>query len=483
MKKFFNTWHKKLGWWGFAALLIWTVSGLTHPIMTWFGPQTVSFYAPKLSINDAQVKGFNALLRNAEVNESAQVIKLVANHEYGAVLQVTRKGQDSRDYYHLETLQKLPNYDQKQAKWLASYYSGEKPADITNVRVINQFSNDYPAVNRLLPVYQVDFSSGTQTYIFTETNILASITNPFKNTLKAVFMQLHTFEWLQNLEFGRLIIVGLFMLCLTLMSLTGLGLVFALKQRKIKQTSRRYHRYLGYALWLPLLGWSASGFYHLLYTSQSNSVSGLRLQSTGHIDTTKALSDRWMEQYKAENLTSVSVIKDSNEKAVFRLSIAQKAAQHVDRESRFKGLMTETKAVYIDPYTGSQRQDINDKQQALLLATNYKPEVSSHIVNSQLVTHYGPDYDFRNKRLPVWKVVIEDDDASWLFVDPVTGVLVDQSRAQDRLERLSFSLLHKWSHLTPLMGRMWRDSVMVLTLLLLVLIGAVGAQMLIRKKR
>ena len=37
-------------------------------------------------VNDAQVKGFNALLRNAEVNESAQVIKLVANHEYGAVL-------------------------------------------------------------------------------------------------------------------------------------------------------------------------------------------------------------------------------------------------------------------------------------------------------------------------------------------------------------------------------------------------------------
>ncbi|NVK54240.1 MAG: hypothetical protein HWE26_01385 [Alteromonadaceae bacterium] len=483
MKRLINTWHKKLGWWGLAALSIWVLSGLTHPIMSWFGPQTAAFFAPKLVIDHTQVAGFNALLRQAEVHKNAQVIKLVANAEYGALLQVTRSGQTERDYYHLQTQQKLNGFDQKQAKWLASYYSGAAQTDIVSVRLINEFNTDYPSVNRLLPVYQVDFSSGTRAYVFTETNSLASITNDFKENLKAIFIQLHTFQWLHKFEFGRLLIVSLFMLSLLAMSLTGLGLVIVLKQRKIKQASRRYHRYLAYLLWLPLLGWSASGFYHLLYSSQSQEVSGLRLQETAQIDTTQGLNNGWIARYQDYNLSSVSVVKDRQNQAVLRISIAPKTDVNANRESRFKGMPSESKAIYINPYTGKERDDLNDKQQAELLAERFSGSDTSAIEDIQLVTHYGPDYDFRNKRLPVWNVKVNNDNASWLFVDPVTGVLVDQSRNQDRLERLSFSLLHKWNHLTPFIGRMWRDSTIVLTLLLLILIAGLGAKMMLTKRK
>ena len=145
-------------------------------------------------------------------------------------------------------------------------------------------------------------------------------------------------------------------------------------------------------------------------------------------------------------------------------------------------MLSEQEAVYINPYTGQVRDDLSDKSQAVALANTFKPTSGSKIVDTALVTRYGPDYDFRNKRLPVWKVSLDDAQSSWLFVDPVSGILVDQSRAQDRLERLSFSLLHKWSHLTPFTGRQWRDVMIVITLLFLIVISGFGAKMLWRRK-
>lgn len=483
MRKLLNTWHKKFGWWGFAALLIWGVSAISHPIMSWFGPQTIAFSAPKLQLNTAQLLGFNQLIKKAAVRDNAQVIKVVANEQYGGLLQVTRSSKASRDYYNLETLEYLNDFDQQQASWLANYYSGIASEKINNITLIDNFSDDYPEVNRLLPVYKVDFTDGTSTYVFTETNSLASITNGFKNTLKAVFIQLHTFAWLENVEYGRLIIVGLLMITLFAMAATGLGLVFAIRSRSIKQPSRRYHRYFAYLLWLPLLGWSASGFYHLLYSSQASSVSGLRLQAIGHIDEKHNLDSNWLMRYQDKHLTSISVVSDEKNQPVYRLGIAAKKLENSDRTSRFKGIPSESSAVYINPYSGIERTNISDKSQAQWLARHFKNEATAKITATQLVTRYGADYDFRNKRLPVWKIELDDAQSSWLFVDPISGILVDQSRSQDRLERLSFSLLHKWSHLTSFTGRMLRDGMIVFTLLMLLLMAGFGAKMMLKKRR
>ena len=310
MKKLLHRWHKKLGWWGLAAVLIWTLSAITHPIMSWFGPQTVAFSAPKLSLNHEQLSAVNTLLTRESVHDKAQVIKVVAGPQNTPLLQVTREGKSERDYYRLDTLQPAPNYDQEQARWLAQYYTGLEQDGITDVTLIEHFSNDYPEVNRLLPVYKVDYENSTSAYVFTETNSLASVTNNFKNTIKSAFIQLHTFAWLNNFEFGRLIIVALFMFTLMAMAISGFALVFILKNRKINQPSRRYHRAMGYVLWLPLLAWSASGFYHLLYSSQADNVSGLRLQQAAKVDASREFNSQWIERYQDKTLTSISVIQD-----------------------------------------------------------------------------------------------------------------------------------------------------------------------------
>lgn len=71
----------------------------------------------------------------------------------------------------------------------------------------------------------------------------------------------------------------------------------------------------------------------------------------------------------------------------------------------------------------------------------------------QLVTRFSHEYDFRNKRLPVWRVDYGAPVKASLFVDTGTGVLVDRVADGEKPERLVFSFIHKWNFLVPV-GRL-----------------------------
>ena len=98
-----------------------------------------------------------------------------------------------------------------------------------------------------------------------------------------------------------------------------------------------------------------------------------------------------------------------------------------------------------------------------------------------MITRFGDGYDFRNKRLPVWRVAFRDESRRHLFIDPVTGVLVDQSRQVDRRESWVFSVMHKWNPLAVI-GRQNRDIVVVCVLLLALGFTVLGYMMLLRKR-
>lgn len=102
---------------------------------------------------------------------------------------------------------------------------------------------------------------------------------------------------------------------------------------------------------------------------------------------------------------------------------------------------------------------------------------------SQLITRFGPNYDFRNKRLPVWQIEFADEAQTQVFIDPTTSALVEQNQRIDRAERWSFSLLHKWNHITPLTGRFQRDVLIVVTLIACLIMGGFGTVMLWRIRR
>ena len=173
-------------------------------------------------------------------------------------------------------------------------------------------------------------------------------------------------------------------------------------------------------------------------------------------------------------LNAITLNQSINGEPLYRLGvstpIAQAASGHEQRKARFAGRAMEKSAAYINARTGLLSK-VTDQT---LAASLVKSITSSPQTSMQLVTRFGPGYDFRNKRLPVWQVDVNDGAGSRLFVDPISGILVDQNRSIDRAESLSFSILHKWNLLRPLVGPETRDVFIVITLLGLIAISGFG---------
>ena len=108
----------------------------------------------------------------------------------------------------------------------------------------------------------------------------------------------------------------------------------------------------------------------------------------------------------------------------------------MSRSKRFDGISIEKNAIYIDPISGKESL-VTDQDMAKFFATHYMDHHPSRIKNARLITHFSPTYDFRNKRLPIWRIDL-DTPKEALFIDPATGMLVDQHISSDRLERYSF---------------------------------------------
>ncbi len=485
MKRLLIKWHNALGWWALAGILIWGLSAIAHPVMSWFGPQSVNFFPPRMALSPDNLPVLSAWSMRSEVLSGAKVIKVVAGGS-GPLIQVTRDKNQPREYFDLSTSSVLENQDVIQAQWLAAYYTGLSETDILEASFQTEFSEEYPPVNRLIPVYRVKFSDKAQTtaYIYTETGALASLSNTFKNNVQWVFQNLHTFRWLDRFEFGRVVVIVLWMLTLAATAVVGFALVLALKSRKINDSNRRYHRWLAYVLWLPLLAWSSSGFYHILQSSFVAPPMGIRLGDTVSITESFSIEGEVLSELSQYAINDMSLVFSENDQAYWRASVSPRRSEKpVSRKQRYGGKPTEKKSVYIPTSGSGNETPLDDQRFVVGLAKRYADVDDEDIGAVSLVTRFGPNYDFRNKRLPVWKVELNDGSGTWMFIDPRTGILVDQSRTIDRAERWSFSLLHKWNYLTPFLGRQLRDVMMVITLILIVLMSCFGAVLLVKCRK
>ena len=101
----------------------------------------------------------------------------------------------------------------------------------------------------------------------------------------------------------------------------------------------------------------------------------------------------------------------------------------------------------------------------------------------ELVTRFGVDYDFRNKRLPVWRVDYGAPHNASVFVDTATGTFVDRLDNWQKPERYVFSLVHKWNFLFPI-GRTGLNAVVGgFVIALILLMGVLGLQLYLKGRR
>lgn len=483
-------WHRRLGWVGAAALLLFGLSGLTHPLMTWFGPQPTAFFPPQAEFDATQIAAIPKILSRHGI-ESAQQVRMVPSVT-GSTLQITSPEQPIRRYFDLATGSELTDFDRRQAEWLARYYTGVSDTPLRSLTLQTAFDNAYPEVNRLLPVWKVTFDTedGLTAFIHTELNALAALGNHLRATQQGLFRNLHSLSWLDDWEALRVIILTGLTLTLLGLGLAGMVLVFALPARQIPSNRHRWHRHLGLVLWVPLLAFATSGLCHLLHNAGESHGAGFApaqpldlrplQQGTDISAALHGLEHAGHEREHATALNSVSLLSDPDGNLLLRLAHpAGRADEHVHQHARFNGTPTGQPSQLI-ALTGTAATRWSDRDLARhFAAAHLKIDVSA-ITGTELVTHFGPDYDFRNKRLPVWRVRHASGSA---FIDPANGALVDHASRPDRWEGLSFSHLHKWNFLTPITGREWRD--VIVTLVVLSMLGSttLGLSMMARRRR
>ena len=454
--------HKTLFWLVSAALLIFALSGMLHPIMTWTGPKAVKFFPPQGVFDSQQMHNIPLVLSEHDIDQ-ALLVKVIPS-EQTPLLQVTEHEYQPRRYFSLVNQREIIGHDEQQASWLASYYSGLPREDILSIEFQTEFDEAYSWVNRLLPVYKVRFKGdeGLVLYVYTETNALASIVDHQKVFFQTWFKWLHTWNGLDNIDFVRVAIITVLVLSLLVMALTGGYLLFRLPKRKIRDASRRWHRYIAHVLWIPLVLFTTSGLYHLFQNTLVEPEQGMRLGKVLQLDSA-SLRSLDLAVYEGKPLNAVSLIH--TDALGFALRLSYPIGVHekdVSQQDRFKGKPTELKAIYLG-HSHSQKQvlDFRDEDYVREVAAQYMELSEQRIHSIDQVHRFGPEYDFRNKRLPVWRVDFDTPNHDTLFIDPATGMLVDRISDISRYERYSFSFLHKFNFLTPFMGRQQRDLVIV----------------------
>jgi hypothetical protein len=482
-------WHQLLAMLGGLALLLWGSSGLLHPIMTSFGPQQAAFFPPEAPIDLAGVRPIPETLAAAGI-EQARSIKISAGPQ-GALLQVTVDQDQPRRWFRLEDGTELQGHDKAQAIFLARHYMGMPDTQVRRIEWVDRFSNEYPAVNRLLPVWKISFDrpDGLNVHVYTETNALAAVSNDWKSTLQTGFQWVHTWSFLpRNVEAVRIGLIALLVGSLFALAATGIAMLVLVRRKVRAPGTRGWHRIAGYALALPLLMFSSSGLFHLIENGWETPQRTLTFAPPlKPVAGDFRLHQQWTTIADGLSVSGVSLVQAADGRQLYRLALTPDrkggpSTPDAIRNARFDGVQPTGPALYLDARTG-QPWAPGDRELALQLGERITGVGRAAILKAEPVTRFGPAYDFRNKRLPVWQLDYGAPVNATIFVDTATGVLADRTENSTKPERWSFSLLHKWNFLFPLGRHVQNAVVSAVVVASILLMGIFGLQMDLKRRR
>ncbi|MFN3370647.1 MAG: PepSY domain-containing protein [Sphingomonadaceae bacterium] len=482
-------WHQALALLGGLALLLWGGSGLLHPIISTFGPQQAVFLPPERPIDLSGIRPIPETLAAAGIAE-ARAIR-IAPGPSSALLQVTTDPDRPRRWFRLEDGAELPGHDRAQAIFLARHWMALPDTPVRSVTWVDRFSADYPAVNRLLPVWLVTFDrpDNLAVRIHTETGAVAAVTNGWKTTLQRAFQWLHSWSFLpREAEWVRILLIALLVGALLALVVTGTAMLALIRRTRRAPGRRGWHRIAGYALALPLLMFSTSGLFHLVQNGWAEPTRTLTLSPPLRLAPDDfGLHEQWATITDGLAVTGVSLVEAADGTRLYRIALAPDrsgapATPQAIRNARFDGVQPTGSALYLDARTGLPWAP-GDRELALQLGERFTGVPRSAIRHAELVTRFGPAYDFRNKRLPVWRLDYGPPVNATLFVDTATGVLADRTPDSAKAERWSFSMLHKWNFLFPL-GRQAQNAIVSAAVLLSIgLMAGIGLSMELKRRR
>jgi uncharacterized iron-regulated membrane protein len=478
LRKHIYKWHRTLSLIIAIPVLLWAASGFMHPLMTNIKPQVATQKLPPVAIdtNAIHVPLKEALQKNnITAFHSLRLIHIDTNFFY----QVQQAVNKAPVYLSVSNGKLLPSGDWLYAQYLARQFLEGPPktapaanatpvafvapdeesgydccnaatncvlkntsgSSVVNAHQLTAYDNEYKYVNRLLPVYKVSFNrpDGIRVYVETTQDRFAFAMDNRRAVFDNIFQLLHTWSWLDALGNTKLF----FIIALTLMAfctaLMGIYIFCITRSKKVNGNAvvkaRRNHRYTAIVGTLFTLAWSFSGAWHAFskFKPDNRDAFFISNQFSPAIDPDLAR----LQQVVNKPISNVSLV-NMEEQAWWRVTTMSPGVTLVNAND----------------YAVLSR---GEEKYATWLANQFSKHNSTSVQSVSLITKFNDEYNFADKRLPVWRVSYKGIDDARYFVETATGKLSVRVDNSDMAEGYSFALLHK-HHFMDWAGKETRDA-------------------------
>lgn len=436
-------WHRRLATCAGIAVLLWVLSGLLHPFVSYWGPRAANFMPPEQSFSKPpSERGFQEMLAQAQGQEIRSLRLVRVGYDWAWQL----SSGSGFTYYNADFGRRDEAFGALYARDLARYYAGVAAPDAA-VDVQTAFSLSYPPINRLLPVYKVSYGDrhGLTAYVDPASDRLGSLSDDVRGAALWLFQNVHTLSFLDPVEAVRVMIIFLCVGSILAMAVLGTMMRSRMRYRKTGAQSRRAHGAGAYILWIPVLMFTLSGLLHLVVRSP-------------------ALADKPLPVAESFVLRADITLPPLDSFNDLRL---------ISRQGDLYWRVKAGKETLYYKNGGAQPVD------EATFAAGFLPG-GDYASAPEQVFKFSDEYGFAYKRLPVWK--FSDERTGHLnFVDPADGLISASVSPLEVGETWVFTRLHKWQFLDVLTGKRWRDAAIAVIALFILGMAITGWKLRIRR--
>jgi hypothetical protein len=423
--------HRSLAPIAGAFAILWALSGALHPLMTYTAPRPAQQAPPveRIAATGAlsPVHSGRAGMARLAPTTSGFVLLLRDEGRIRAVDPKTGEPAEAALHERLTTL--------------ARHYAALPDAPVVSITPVRRFDAQYPAINRLLPVYRVTFAAkgGLAVYIDPMTDRLATVSDTRRRTLLFVFSNIHRLEFLSFLEPIR--VMAVLALAGAFLAAVGAGVLQAIRPGA-RRGARAVHRAFALTAAPFALLFAGTGLAHLLLV-------------------TVAKPPPAPARFDAAMLSAAPQVEGS-----LLTAAAGPDGAPVWRLARPEG------ALYFD--AAGLAAPMDDAARARRIA-------AAHGEADVAVIHqFTDEYGFASKRLPVIRVATPEGP---VFVDPAEALIAQEVRGvRARLDAFVLLKAHKFGMLDAL-GRLPRDLAAAVAAFMVAAAALAGLLLLRRAQR
>ena len=473
-------WHRRLALIVALPVLLWVISGLTHPLMAHVWTPDVRWQQlalPSLPGAEEVIPPQRLLERQGyDAVDQINLVYVSGRPQWQVAIygppQEAERYREARppanvalSYYDAVSGIPVVGGERLHAMALARILLGDPEAAVADVVRLDDFDLQYRFVNRLLPVHRVSFErdDGIQLYIDVIGQRLAASDNHWRRVGLWTFAQFHNWHFLG--ERHHPLRTGAITVMISLTFVVGLGglLLYAVQWRKRRgrqgrDGAHRWHRRLGLVMALAMLGFASSGLHVVLGQFQAEDHLAWRA------DTRMAVADlAW------NPLSSVTAQTVGLSQAWLQGEPVWQLRERVEGGEAIR---------YVHARTGEALGGDADRDYALALYQEWARSSGrpvQPVTFTRALPDFAMDYVSVYKRLPVQRLGLAEAPLSTFFVETHTGHVAHVATPEGRLRSRHFMHLHKYHFLGDLgLGPAARDaviSVVVLLILLVVLLG------------